>query len=675
MGLLGPKRAEDTSTGLGPCDSSQQKPPPPQEDTLFQRVMKSKWSMVLFLFLGIGGALSHHFLYWSLKGRDAKDLEWWLRLGQFISFVSKAGFVCSVLMAQKQAAWRAVGRDEYSVHAIDSLFGASHSIVELFSSEAWKKTWLVMTLTLYIWISPLVVIFSSATLGVSPGITVDNNAKCSSVRTLNFSQESVNEWNKPRRASDGLIGLSLSLWNRTGDGNGDNEFDYWIARSAQFGAIADKAFTGNQAVPRDNAAEDICGSGWNCSTVIQFIGPGYQCKSVTPKQGVLIDEFSGVKAPFNMSELAPLGNHTYFAMTQEGEYGAQIPSEQEKGIPIQPPPYPKDLGAFRAEPIIWLGYTTVKDITATQPNENGAPGWDDAYTPAVLACEHYVTNYTVNLTYTGGLQTYEVTHRDYMYKVINTTYKETLDEPDGTVLPDKLFERVVAEPDENYIRPYPKTNMETYRRTAAYHSFGKALRDMLNGKIKVPNHVSASGILISRLMDKHDYIAVPNLEQELRRLYEDMLISLLSNPQLLVVSWADDPSQLSGTEDGDDREYPCRKHKLVNKFVYQWEVLLAVYAISFAISLVGVITGMYAMWKDKVKEQRDMTFSAIAGATKELKLDQHDDQKTMIRCFPREKEPGVRVYEFLFPDGSAQDNSSTSALDSKPGVVAKETVV
>ncbi|KAH7239796.1 hypothetical protein B0J15DRAFT_141753 [Fusarium solani] len=671
MGLLDSNRAENTSTGLGLYDSSREKPcAPPKEDTLFQKVMKSKWSMVLFLLLGIGGALSHHFLYWHLKGRDVKDQEWWLRLGQFISFVSKAGFVLSVLMAQQQTAWRAVGKKDYSVHAIDSLFGSSHDIMELFSREAWTKTWLVMILSLYIWISPLVVIFSSATLSVSPGLTVDRDARCPSVRTLNFSQESTNKWDEPRRAeSDGLIGISLSFWERTGARyEDDDNVDYYSSPSAQFSAIADKVFTANQALQGDHVAEDICGIGWNCSTVIHFVGPGYKCDSVTPKSGVFIDDFAGVEAPFNMTELAPEGSHTYFALTQKGDYGAQI-ELNKTGKPVQQLPYPANLGAFKAEPIIWLGYTTVDDITKRQPERKGAPGWDEAFTPAVLACEHYVTNYTVNLTYTGGLQNYNVTQRDYMYKVINTTYDETLKVPT-----DGLLNGVVAVPKENYVLPI-KENMETYRRIAAYHSLGKVLRDMVNGTIELPNHISKSKVMVSRLMDKRDYIAVTDLQQEVRRLYEDLLISLLSNPQMLVVSWAANTSELSGTLPGGPL-YPCYRHKLVNKFAYQWEVLLAVYAISFVIASVGVISGMYAMWKDGVHEQREMTFSAIAGATKKLSLDQYRDKETMVRSNHVGQGSGGRVYEFELRDGGEQDNnSSRSALESKSRFATRETTV
>ncbi|RSL81613.1 hypothetical protein CEP51_005708 [Fusarium floridanum] len=675
MGLLGPNRVENTNTGLGLYDSSQKRPPhPPKEDTLFLRVMKSKWSMVLFLFLGTGAALSHHFLYTHLEGRDAKDQDWWLRLGQFISFLSKACFVLSVLMAQRQTAWRAVGKKDYSVHAIDSLFGASHDITELFSREAWKKTWLVMILSLFFWISPLVIIFSSATLSVSPGMTVERDATCRSVRTLNFSQESQNEWNNPRRAeSDGMIGISLSLWNRTGDGKGDDDFDYWIAPSPHFKAIANKVFTGNQAVQRENVAEEICGRGWNFSTVIHFVGPGYKCESITPKSGVRIDDFAGVEAPFNMTELAPEGNYTYFSRTQYGEYGRQIPSG-EGGKPIQLPPYPLNLGALRVEPIMWIGYTTVDDINKTQPDTKGKSGWDEAYTPAVLACEHYVTNYTVNLTYTGGLQTYNVTQRDYMYKVINTTYQSTPDVPEGTILEDGLFDGVVAVPEENYIRPYPRENVETYRLIAAYHSFGKAMRDMVNGEIKQPHHVSSSDIVISRLMDKHDYIAVLDLKRQVRRAYEDLLISLLYNPQLLVVSWAANTSELSGTLPGGP-EYRCQRHKLVNKFHYQREVLLAVYTICFVVALVGVLSGMYAMSKDGVVEQREMTFSAIAGATKHLSLDEYRDKETMVRAFPMREGDAGRIYEFALQDGGKHDNSSRSALDSKPMLGTEGTTV
>ncbi|KAJ4321437.1 hypothetical protein N0V84_005359 [Fusarium piperis] len=674
MGLLSSNRTENTATGLGLYDSTQEKPRGPLKrfqkflQRVIQNVMRSRWSMVLFLLLGIGGAVSHHCLYAHLEGRDAKDQDWWLRLGQLISFVSKACFVVAVLMAQQQTAWGAVAKKDYSVHAVDSLFGASHDIMELFSLEAWRKSFLVMILSLCIWISPLVVIISSATLSVSLRVKEDGDAMCQSVRTLNFSQESHNEWDNPKRfESDNLIGLSLSFWEITGERGDDDTVEYWALPSTQFEGLAHKVFTSNQAIQRDNVAEDICGSGWNCSTVIHFVGPGYKCESVTPRSGIRIDDFAGVEAPFNMTELAPEGNHTYFARTIEGDYGDQIALKD--GKPTQPPPYPATLGAFKTEPIIWLGYTTVDNINKTQPKHKGAPGWDEAFTPAVLACEHYVTNYTVKLTYTGGLQTHNVTHRDYMYKVINTTYRETLDVPT-----DGLLTGVVAVPEENYILP-TKDNIEEYRLIATYHSLGKVLRRMMNGEIKLPNHITKSNVLSSRLMDKHDYIAIPNLEEEVRRLYEDLLISLLSNPQMLAVTWAGNDSESSGTLPGGPR-YPCHRHQLVNKFVYQWEVLLAVYATASVIALIGVISGMKAMKRDGVREQREMTFSAIAEATQKLQWDEYTDKKKKkIKCVDAGDSPAGRVYEFEPQGGREQDNSSKSALDGKPGLTTRDTAV
>ncbi|KAM5349510.1 hypothetical protein ACJ41O_006015 [Fusarium nematophilum] len=125
-----------------------------------------------------------------------------------------------------------------------------------------------------------------------------------------------------------------------------------------------------------------------------------------------------------MSVLVPGGQFTFYAQTQQGDYAVDQLKEcpDSGGIPEQDPPFPRNLGAFRTEPIIWIGYSNVTDLTKKHGKNNTTKSWNDDYTPVVLACEHYEVNYTVTLSYTGGVQTYKVLQRDLMRKVIDTTF-------------------------------------------------------------------------------------------------------------------------------------------------------------------------------------------------------------------------------------------------------------
>ncbi|KAH7131004.1 hypothetical protein EDB81DRAFT_905796 [Dactylonectria macrodidyma] len=628
--------------------------PPSFWDTL----LHSKWSMVICLAIGVAAALGHHFLYWHLDGREAINQQWWLRLGQFISFCAKAAFVLALLMAHSQAAWREVGLRSYSVKAVDSLFGAAHDATELFSREAWKKSWLVMFLAIYVWASPLVVIFSSATLNVVAE-TKREETMCPSVRTLNFSHEETNDFryiNIPEGQE--LRSLSFSLWNTTTPSPDDEgHIDYWTKTSDQFASIAYKVLYGKDAIAREDVALEVCGPGWNCSTTINFVGPGYKCEQLASGDDTEIKQFNGTSAPFNLTDIAPRGNLTYFAVADEGDYDPQQINSGEAGIPVDlEPPFPKNLGAFRTEPVIWLGYASVENLTVKHPDLNdGSDEWNKAYEPVVFACDHYELNYTVNLNYTGGLQSYEVVKRDYLHKIVDTKFVRGEDADDGTL------DETKAVPEENYVFP---ADIANYRRTAAYHSMGKQLRDLIHGDIKIPGTITESKVIPSRLIDRHEWLPVPNLQEEVRRLYEDIIISLFSDPQMIAVSWASDASKRSGVAvGGEDTNHPCLRQQTGNFFFYQWQVLLTVYTISLVIATVGVVSGFLAMHKEGFQEQREMSFSSIAESTNGAKIFREVDKDTMIRYVRVDGHGGESVYQFEREDGRYESSSRSDIGD------------
>ncbi|KAF5667174.1 hypothetical protein FHETE_5877 [Fusarium heterosporum] len=616
------------------------------------RIMKSKWSMIACLTIGVSAAVSHHFLYTHLNGREAINQQWWLRLGQLISFIANANFILAAVMAHQQVAWRAVGQKGFSIQAVDSLFGATHSLVELFNREAWAKSWFVMFLALYIWFGPLVVILTSAQLFVVSGQMVEETL-CPSVRTLNFSNEAKESFQTPKKAEGEVMnGRSLAGYNWTAPGgnlaegakDNNNIFEYYNGPSSSLDRIVAGVFSSGQTTQKSNTSFEICGDGWDCSTTIHFIGPGYKCEELAKGVGSKMKEFGNAKAPFNLSTLVPAANYTYLAYTDLGEYmRPQMENVSVGGIPSEKdgPNFPEHLGVFRTEPSIWIGYAAVDDFVKEHAKDKQTDGWYDDYTPTIFACDHWEVNYTVIFNFTTGNQKYDVKERDYKGKIIDTTWKGwNKTSTDGTA--DGNY----ADNEDNYVSP--RKDYARYRRIAAYHSLGLRLREKLFGNVKVQGSVLADGaITTTNLLDRHESLPVHNFQQEVRRVYEDLLISLLSDPQLLAVAWASDPSKLSGTGiGGDDTKYKCERRRKVNFFNYSWPVLAAVYAVSFVIVLTGVYFGIDAMTSDGTDAQRAMTFSAIAGATKKVSVDHVDRRDTKIRCFPNEERPGERTYEF-----------------------------
>lgn len=96
---------------------------------------------------------------------------------------------------------------------------------------------------------------------------------------------------------------------------------------------------------------------------------------------------------------------------------------------------------------MWIGYATVDDLSVPQPDTPGTEAWKKAYTPVIIGCEHYEVNYTAQFNYTGGAQFVDIKRREYLRKVVDTTY---IPEKDTD---KRLKDRTQAVPDSNYIFP------------------------------------------------------------------------------------------------------------------------------------------------------------------------------------------------------------------------------
>ncbi|KAF7558414.1 hypothetical protein G7046_g5733 [Stylonectria norvegica] len=573
---------------------------------------KPVWNMYAFLIVGILFAAGHHLFYHSLHGKEAKDQLRMLRYGTALAFLAKANFAATVMFAFQQRAWQTVRHKILTIGAVDSLFAAVEDLSAWLNWEVFRSAKVAMCLALYIWATPLVVILTSETLAVTP-LTKREDAMCPSVRTLNFTHEETKDW-RDAIAVQGLFELSVSLWNTTSDtqdANDPNSFDYWTDSSQQYSEVAWMSAYLQQTIMRKNAAQDICGVGWNCSFTIEFIGPGYKCEQLASGVDSPVKKLGDAEAPFNTSVILPYGNHSYLAIANQGDYAAQQISTGSGGHPKMKPPYPEKLGAFRTEPVLWIGYAAVDNTTKHQPENNTVDGWFDAYTPTIFGCEHYETKYKVHFNYTGGFQSHNVTERNFLNKIIDTQYTGDFDVEDGT------WDNTTAVPDKNYI--YPK-DIRRYRRTGAYHSLGKQFRDFLNGNIRMPYYVSETKATQTRLIERHNYLPIKNFQKEVQKLYEEMILSLLSNPQFIAVSWANDPSQYSGvTVGGAETEYPCSRERTTNCYFYHAAELWSVYAVTIAIAIGALISGVLATRDEGLT--RNTRFSSILAAAKGQGLD------------------------------------------------------
>jgi hypothetical protein len=389
------------------------------------------------------------------------------------------------------------------------------------------------------------------------------------------------------------------------------EFDYWTRPSMQYSRqLLPPVLSQGQPTTRKRAGVEICSDSWDCSYVIDFIGPGYKCQELASGVGSKMKKLGDSEAPFDTSAIAPEGNFTYLAVTGRGEYGQQVISEN--GRPVSKPPYPKNMGAFRTEPIIWIGYATVNDTSVPQPWSRVAPDWYDAYTPVIFGCEHYEINYTVKFAYIQGEQSHEIISRNYMRKVVDTTYLLDEEDPD-----ERLRDCTVATPVENYVFPHDVRN---YKRTAAFHSLGYGLRTYLNGTIRIPYFIAETEMVLTSLITFVNYLPVDNLPQAIEKLYEDIIVSLLSEPSFIAVSWASNGKPSGHARGGLETSYPCVRTRPSTVFRYDMLQLLAVYLASFVLALVGVLLGFQAAREEGL--MRDMKPSSIIEATRAPSLNE-----------------------------------------------------
>ncbi|KAK0636811.1 hypothetical protein B0T17DRAFT_587839 [Bombardia bombarda] len=584
--------------------------------------------MYIFFAFGLACAIAHHAFYASLDGKPATDQLQMLRYGTFLAFAAKAGLSAAVVVAFRQRVWTTVRRRTMTVGALDSLFAATEDLIALVNWELAKSAKVALALAVFVWVAPLVVILTSNTLLVVPR-TAEIKTTCPSVRSLNFTFEETNEWRDPVKI-DQLFEIPVSLWNTTkrSGSNPDGWFDYYTAPSPSFQRTAAIGAFLDQAVMRKNAQIETCGSGWNCSFEVQFTAPGYKCTELASGVGSkpvnLTQESGTIAPPFDTDLLIPTGPYTYYAFTSGGEYSTtQMDDVGIGGVPKTDPPYPKNLGAFRTEPIIWIGYSVLVDPAPDKPVpiNSSDPSWASSIIPKLFACENYESAYTVRFNYSDAAQSTTVTNITFLRPVINTTYIPSIDANDGTA------DNVTAVPESNYIRPID--DLRRYRRTAAYHSLGYMLRSFINGTVEMDqslvNPIANTDAIQTKLLDpRNNYFAYPNLPELLQSFYEDIILSMLSNPQFVDVVWAARPAEQSGTrleggtgpgQSKSDYLYPCVKSHTANTYHYNVRDLWIVYCIAILFGLVGIVTGACAILEND-GAVRDTRFSSIVAATR-----------------------------------------------------------
>ncbi|TLD10450.1 hypothetical protein PgNI_05239 [Pyricularia grisea] len=631
-----------------------QLPPRPSRSKFKHRIFgrwrwHSWWGMFLFGIFGIACAIGHHAWYSSLHGKKAERQLEYVRYGTILAFGAKAGLSASIVMAYRMRVWTTVRTRLMSVRALDSMFAATEDVTAFFNWEFISRAKTVAALVAFVWLSPLIVILTANTLIVEMQ-PAEHKTFCPSVRTLNFGLEETNDWRKPTLVDD-FRSMSLSFYNSTitaaDDPPPEGWFDYWTGASPKLEQAATIPAFMETVSPRQNVSSDVCSQGWDCLYNISFTGPGYKCTELAsgidsvPKILTMQSGFKA-KSPIETDWLLPKGSHAYYAFNTGGEYSkTQMKEVSPGGKPIgnfskgsSSPKYPSHMGAFRTDPLIWIGYSETMKPYDQLPVNRSDPEWNNAFVPKIFACEHYETKYTVQFNHTGGVQNTTVLSREFMRPIINTTYLAKVDAEDGT------NDNTTAVPESNYIKPQ---DIAKYRLTAGYYGMGQQLRLFLNGTVSMDGPESTplsnpnanTKAMQTKLLEKRLYTPYKDLMGRVQGLYEDMLLSIFADPLLDIVVWAAKPNEPSGlrtsqaaalenNQDPKDYEHPCVKSKTDNVFVYKKADLWAVYTIGIGLTMLGIAAGLWAViWEERQggRIARNTRFSSIVAATRGPALD------------------------------------------------------
>ena len=291
---------------------------------------------------------------------------------------------------------------------------------------------------------------------------------------------------------------------------------------------------------------------------IDFMGPGYKCDD--------IDDINGSDAPFSSATLAPNGSLVYSADVDQGDYGHQDPEADGNGT---------SLGVLQSEPDLWIGYAINMSEPYPDDQKKYRAKWGNIHEPKIFKCVMQYTNYTFDMNFSPRQ---------------SATRRE------------RVFLRPVI--DKDSIKP--QENVEKYKLTASYHSMGSLLRHFLRGKIEQQKIlITYSDLSETRLVNSSTSYPLVDLKTEIQDFFEDMLITLLNEPKLVIAQ---------------TQEVPCLKSRTMMVYVYYKRSLWIGYAIVIAVTFTFMLVGAWSLHGNGVAS--DVLFSRIMATTRNPTLDQ-----------------------------------------------------
>lgn len=129
----------------------------------------------------------------------------------------------------------------------------------------------------------------------------------------------------------------------------------------------------------------------------------------------------------------------------------------------------------------------------------------------------------------------------------------------------------------------------------------------------------------TKLLDQRsNYFPYPDLMDRVSRLYDDMILSVFSNPQFVEVVWAAKPDEQTGNliagglkdgENASDYMYACTRFRTENVWSYHVRDLWIVYGTYAFFTLICIAAGAFAIHENG-GVTRNTQFSSVVAATR-----------------------------------------------------------
>lgn len=428
---------------------------------------------------------------------------------------------------------------------------------------------------------PIASILSPAALTAQLTEVTSPNKNCT-VPTLNFTAENTADWLRPK---GGRPGYSLSFINVTKDGI------VWFDKPS-FNAERLQVLATYSGKPINSTTPCLK---YNCTWEASFLAPWYNCSSKTQAEVALeIPKFIN----YTYDDLVPVGNKIYFSASDAEEYARPQPGYLDPVLDKQ--------GIFENEPAIWFGYVEKTNRFANDsrvvlpPNSKPPTVYVYEMQRHVMRCELQRANYSISFSFVNNVQSANVS-------ISGGTPAFT--PPAGSL---------------TYGPRDPG-----YKEFIAYHSLGLLVRQLAQGYVNLTNSnstpITTTSLSKSRLLNKTDSFAVKNFHDEFQNFFQEIILTLLSEPYL---------------EIGTTENVSCIRKRYENIFHYEMQGLWIGYAISSAVALLSIVTGFVSIYWNGITS--DTLFSKILVTTRNRTLDKLVKQYEGVCLggdpFPRELE-------------------------------------